>query len=288
MFLFLGWRGCAKGAAGAQQLGRDFKNRFELSSGVRMGQLMSHLGFLAEDMLDRGRLDTVCGGTARICVGNMDGVPAAKYIQRGAKETKEGPKEFLREANIESMMSDIENNRFECPQLMWNLRAGEGIWVYITSLKELRVYQGVATRPDTNHRHHAIVRFHKKYLDWVEKTESTEMAGYNPDREYSLTIYTDDYQQEAHRFYVYNFKGWRVSTSTAHYIESKTNAPALHAKLARMLMERSGILGSGNVEIMGNTLSRNSAKMVTFGTLTDGLRTAFPGLGDDELDATLD
>jgi hypothetical protein len=122
----------------------------------------------------------------------------------------------------------------------------------------------------------------------VEDTESIEWAGYNPNREYALTLYTDDYEQEAHRFYVYNHKGWRVSTSTAHYIESKTRTPALHAKLARFLMERSGILGADNVEIHSNNLSRNSAKMVTFGTLHDGLKVAFPGLGEDELEQTLE
>jgi DNA-sulfur modification-associated len=58
--------------------------------------------------------------------------------------------------------------------------------------------------------------------------------------------------------------------------------------LARLLMERSGILGAENVEIISNNLSRNSAKMVTFGTLNDGLKMAFPGLGEDEVEATLD
>jgi hypothetical protein len=209
-------------------------------------------------------------------------------IQRGVKDTKEGAKECLREPQIEAMMEDIAQNKFECPQLMWNLRTGECLWIYLTERKELRIYQGVATRPDTNHRHHAIIRFHKKYLHWVETTESIEMPGYNPDRQYALTLYTDDYQQEAHRFYVYNSLGWRVSTSTAHYIESKTHTPALHAKLARLLMERSGILGAENVEIISNNLSRNSAKMVTFGTLHDGLKVAFPGLGEDELEQTLE
>ena len=203
-------------------------------------------------------------------------------IQRGAKDTKTGPKEFLREAQIESMMKDIENDQFECPQLMWNLRAGETTWAYLLNNSELRVYQGVATRPDTNHRHHAIIRFHKEYLRWVEQTSGLEMPGYNPNRHYGLVIYTDDYKGEAHRFYVYNFMGWRVPTSTAHYIESKTRTPAIHAKLARELMECSGILTIQNVEIISNMLSRNSTKMITFGTLTDALRSGFPALTEDE------
>jgi hypothetical protein len=210
-------------------------------------------------------------------------------IQRGVKETKSaGPKESLREAQVESMMEDIHNDRFECPQLTWNLRGGEVVWVYFTKTKTLTVYQGVATRPDTNHRHHAIIRFHKKYLSWVEQTGSTDMPGYNPARQYGLVLYTDDFQGEAHRFYVYNFKGWRVSTSTAHYIESKTHVPAIHAKVAREAMERSGILGLKNVEIISAQLSRNSAKMITFGTLTEALKTAFPAITESDLPETLD
>jgi hypothetical protein len=208
-------------------------------------------------------------------------------IQRGVKETKGGVKEFLRESQIDSMMQNIHDERFECPQLMWNLRAPEVSWVYLAKPKHLTVYQGVATRPDTNHRHHAIIRFHKKYLSWVEQTGSTEMPGYNPNCQYGLVIYTDDFEGEAHRFYVYNFQGWRVSASTAHYIESKTHAPAIHAKVARETMERSGILGLKNVEILSAQLSRNSAKMITFGTLTEALKTAFPAISESELPATL-
>lgn len=203
-------------------------------------------------------------------------------IQRGTKETKTAVKESLRESQITSMMQDIQNDQFECPQLTWNLRSGEVSWVYYTKTKQLSVYQGVATRPDTNHRHHAIVRFHKKFLHWIEQTASATMPGYNPDRQYSLVIYTDDFKGEAHRFYVYNFLGYKVSPSTAHYIESKTHAPAIHAKFAREVMERSGILGLKNVEILANQLSRNSAKMMTFGTLTEALKTAFPSVSEDD------
>lgn len=203
-------------------------------------------------------------------------------IQRGIKETKKGPKEFLRQAQIEDMKNNIYENDFECPQLMWNLRAGETSWVYITGTKELRVYDGVGTRPDTNHRHHAIVGVHRQYLQWIRQTGSTDMGSYNPDRAYGLVIYTDDEKQEAHRFYVYNFLGYHVPTSTAHYMESKTDTPQLHNRLARELMEHSGVLGHQNVEILSNHLSRNSAKMITFGTLVDALKRAFPGVTEDD------
>lgn len=202
-------------------------------------------------------------------------------IQRGVKETTSGAKEFLRPSQIEAMKADIDGNKFECPQLMWNLRAGETVWVYVRDIRELRIYEGVATRPDTNHRHHAIVGVQRRYLQWIRETDSKEMGTYNPLRSYGLVIYTDDFQGEARRFYTYNFKGWRVATSTAHYIESKTSSPNLHARLARELMDRSSVLGAANVEILSNHLSRNSAKMVTFGTMVDALKAGFPNLTED-------
>jgi hypothetical protein len=209
-------------------------------------------------------------------------------IQRGVKESDGGKaREFLNQANIKSMMQDIEENRFECPQLMWNLRAGETAWIFVRETKTLRIYEGVATRPDTNHRHIAIVGMHRKYLDWVKNTGSSTWGTYNPHRAYGLVIYTDSAQGEGHRFYIYNFKGWRVSTSTAHYIESKTDAPQLHSRLARELMERSGHLTVKNVEVLSNQHTRNSAKMITFGTLVDALKSAYPSLTEDSYEEVL-
>lgn len=208
-------------------------------------------------------------------------------IQRGVKETKAGRKEFLREKQIEAMMRDIEANRFECPQLMWNLRAGETTWVYIQDLRQLRMYEGVATRPDTNHRHHAVIRLHQRYLRWRAETGSEKMGRYNPQRAFGLVIYTDDFQGEARRFCVYNFLGWRMAATTARYIESKTQSPNIYSRLARELMERSGVLGTANVEILSNQLSKNTAKMVTFGTLADSLRVAFPGVTEESYSETL-
>jgi hypothetical protein len=206
-------------------------------------------------------------------------------IQRGVKEPG-GPKEFLRPSQIEAMTQDIMENRFECPQLMWNLRAGDTTWVYLRDTKQLRIYEGVASRPDTNHRHHAIIQIQRRYLTWVRDTGSTRMGDYNPHRGYGLVIYTDDFQGEAHRFYVYNFMGWRVPTSTAHFIESKTHSPQLHTKLAREVMEGSGLLGARNVELLSNQLSSNSAKMITFGTLVDAIKGGFPALMEDKYDET--
>lgn len=203
-------------------------------------------------------------------------------LQRGVKDTPKGPREYLREKQIEDMMRDIEEGRFECPHLMWNLRAGQTIWAYINDARELRIYQGVATRPDTNHRHHAIIRFHRRYQRWVAQTGSEEMGTYTPTRQYGLVVYTDDYEGEAHRSYVYNALGWKVSGSTASYLESKTQSPNVHVKLARELMERSPILGHENVEILKNNLHRNSAKMVTFQTLSNGIREAFAEIPEDQ------
>ena len=107
------------------------------------------------------------------------------------------------------------------------------------------------------------------------------MGSYKPSRQYSLAGYTDDHQGEAHRSYVYNALGWKVSGSTASYLESKTQSPNVHVKLARELMERSSVLRHENVEILKNHLPRHSAKMVSFNTLSQALRDAFPDVTDE-------
>jgi len=207
-------------------------------------------------------------------------------IQRGEKEIKGGQKvPYLNDSNIESMVEDIRANQFECPQLMWNLRAGEVLWAYVEERRELLIYQGVATRPDTNHRHHGIIKMHLIYRRWVEETESEQMEEYNPVRPYSLTISTDDFEGEAHRFFVLNSKGWKVPTSKAYYIESRTNSPHAKTKLARELMDDCGVLGTKNVEIVQATLSKNSAKLVLFYTLVRGIEAAFPALPADDAEA---
>lgn len=206
-------------------------------------------------------------------------------IQRGEKEGRGGTRvEFLKEKQVEEMMEDIRQNRFDCPPLMWNLRAGETLWAYVESTRELLIFQGVATRPDTNHRHHAIIRLHNHYRRWMAETDSEVMEEYNPQRPYSLLIYTDDFEGEARKFFVLNTKGWDVPASKAHYIISRTSTPHAHAKLARELMEECGTLTAKNVELVQSVLSKNSAKMVLFYTLVRGLEAAFPAVPSEAAD----
>lgn len=204
-------------------------------------------------------------------------------IQRGVKESKGGKIiPVLNEKNIESMLLDITKNEFECPELMWNLRFNETCWVYIKNISELRVYEGVATRPDTNHRHHAIIRAHRQYRKWKQETDSDKWENYNPERQYALAIYTDTFEGEAHKFYVLNSKGAKVAPSKAHYVEAQTTNPHAHSRLAKDLMDSCGTLTEKNVEIVQSTLSKNSAKMVMFYTLVRGLQGAFPYVPEEE------
>jgi hypothetical protein len=206
-------------------------------------------------------------------------------IQRGEKDMKGGGKKpILNEANIQSMQEDIRRNTFECPELMWNLRFGQVLWVYVEDARDLLIYEGVATRPDTNHRHHAIVGTHKVYRKWVRETGDETYEQYNPKREYALAIYTDDFAGEAHKFFVLNSKGWKVPPSKAHFVASLTDEPHLHARLAKDLMRNCGVLGDRNVEISQSTLSKNSAKMVLFYSLMRGLQAAFPHVPSEDDD----
>lgn len=204
-------------------------------------------------------------------------------IQRGEKEAKGGRRQqILVEKNVEGMMEAIQKNEFECPPLMWNLRADEVVWVYVEDERELRIYEGVATRPDTNHRHHAIIRKENDYRKWVQETGDPEWDSYNPERPYQLSIYTDTFEGEAHKFFVLNTLGTKVSANKAHYVESQTSNPHTHTRLAKDLMDSCGVLTRQNVEIVQSTLSKNSAKMVGIYTLVRGLEAGFPAPPADD------
>ena len=204
-------------------------------------------------------------------------------IQRGVKEAKGGRlQQILVEANVMSMMEDIQKGDFECPPLMWNLRHGEVTWVYIEDERKLIVYDGVATRPDTNHRHHAIIRKELGYRRWVQETGDEEWDGYVPERPYQLTISTDTFEGEAHKFFVLNTKGAKVSANKAYFVESQTANPHAHTRLAKKLMDDCGILTIRNVEVVQATLSKNTAKMVGLYTLVRGLEGAFSSVPSDD------
>jgi hypothetical protein len=234
------------------------------------------------------------GQLADVCDPNENYEPALAHstrfrvvvdpqIQRGVKETKSGRlQQILVEANVESMMDDIQKGEFECPPLMWNLRFDEVTWVYIEDERKLVVYEGVATRPDTNHRHHAIIRKELAYRRWVQETGDEEWDGYVPERPYQLTISTDTFEGEAHKFFVLNTKGAKVSANKAYFVEAQTANPHAHTRLAKSLMDSCGILTVRNVEVVQATLSKNSAKMVGLYTIVRGLEGAFPSVPSDD------
>jgi len=185
-------------------------------------------------------------------------------------------REGLVKDTLESMKTDLRANKFDCGTLTWNLRAGNVLWVYVEKDHQLRVYEGVATRPDTNHRTNVIVDVHMEAKKHMRLTSAASYLQYNPSREYSLVIYTDDFDGEAGKFYKWNTMGKKAAPGKAFSVSSLTKDGDLFAKTAHAWVYRSGILGDKNVEIPSTTLSKNSAKMVLFYTLIRGLKSAFP------------
>jgi hypothetical protein len=234
------------------------------------------------------------GQLADVCDPNENYEPALAHstrfrvvvdpqIQRGVKETKGGRlQQILVEANVKEMMEEIQKGQFECPPLMWNLRFDEVTWAYIEDERKLLIYDGVATRPDTNHRHHAIIRMELGYRRFVQETGDEDWDGYVPGRPYQLTISTDTFEGEAHKFFVLNTKGAKVSANKAFFVEAQTANPHVHTRLAKSLMDNCGILGLKNVEVVQATISKNSAKMVGLYTLVRGLEGAFPLVPSDD------
>jgi hypothetical protein len=203
-------------------------------------------------------------------------------ISRGETETKKGKAQVLNEKTKEGFKEDLRNNVLRMPNLEWNLRYPLVLWVYVVEERKLLVYEGVATRPDSNHRHWAIDEVHQEYKEWLYQTGDKKFREYNPEAQYGLTIRTADRAEEATDFSKWNTQGTKATPSKAYHVSAMGIDPNPHAKLASQLMRMHGILGDKNVELSSTSLSKNSAKLVLFYTLVRGLNLAFPTIPTEQ------
>jgi hypothetical protein len=111
-------------------------------------------------------------------------------------------------------------------------------------------------------------------IDSASRMRAIEMAAHatpstmNPDTRVSVRIYPLEKSQETDKlFWIYNQIGEKVSNTVAKATYQGTN----HQKLAKEFMIQSPHLGVDNVETKFDTVSKNSPKLVAFGTLSGAI-----------------
>jgi hypothetical protein len=150
--------------------------------------------------------------------------------------------------------------------LIWNIPSEEAEYEYDPKERVLRIW-GISTTPDSWHRH-TMAR---------EITELIMKTGHDLDPwayEWTLIIYTVSRDAEPTIFNESNNLGRPANQSRIKYLYQAD----FHNRLGMRLAQHSIL--QNHVEIIKNSISVNSPKIVTFNILTKGLKEAFPVLDD--------
>jgi len=154
------------------------------------------------------------------------------------------------------------------------------------------VIGNISIRLDPNESHYTIERdedddlqlvLHRGYFDTAIDSESrikailmaakSQAGTFKPDTRFAVRIWIaldDDAKRVAA---IYNTRGDKVNDTAAKYAWQQTPGQML----ARKLMENSRHLGLDNVEVLSNTVSGSSHKLVAFNTLAQAMETFWTG-----------
>ena len=168
----------------------------------------------------------------------------------------------------------LDGKEFYGGSLTWNIPSEEAEYQFNPQEGILRIW-GVTTTPDSRHRH-ALAR---------EITELILKTGHDLDPrayEWVLLIYTVSRNAEPTIFNESNNLGKPANQTRIKYLYQADP----HNRLAMNLAQHSVL--SNYVEIVKNSISVNSPKVVTFNILQKGLKEAFPNVDDGNFDAIKD
>lgn len=162
---------------------------------------------------------------------------------------------------VEAMAEKLERGSLFGDHLTWNLRPGDAHWSY--DVREHRLWLDRSTKiflPDSHHRHRA------DYLACERAREGGSL--FRPDQKiFTLDIFKMPLEGEQALFYEFNVEGKKADKTRAHYVAPFTEDEA--KGVAKALLNFPPF--RSNVETIRNRLSKNSAAVITFGTLRDGV-----------------
>lgn len=172
-------------------------------------------------------------------------------------------------------------------------------------LQNNAVIGNISVRLNPKESHHTIEEdedgdaqliVHRGYFDTAVDSESRIKAiiraakspagTFKPDTRFAVRIWIASDDSAKRVAAIYNTRGDKVNDTAAKYAWQQTNEQIL----ARMLMEKSRHLGLDNVEVLTNTVSASSHKLVAFNTLSQAIETSWRGepLGEQDLERQSD
>jgi hypothetical protein len=114
----------------------------------------------------------------------------------------------------------------------------------------------------------------------ILKAAKSPAGTFNPDTRFAVRIWISSDPQAKRVASIYNTRGDKVNDTAAKFAWQQT----LEQRLARALMEKSRHLGLDNVEVLTNTVSASSHKLVAFNTLAQAMESFWGGEPINERD----
>ena len=190
---------------------------------------------------------------------------------------------LLDQRRVNDIAQRIITNTWHGGTLTWNCRPDEVETQYDEANQRLYILQGVPTVPDSYQRHEAI----KKAVARVLSVNG--LLNFNPD-EYAIPLIIEQLEkhEETQLTNEYNRAGNRSTGKTKQHdvnqLSRYTN------QMVNRIMETSKdskahLFSISNVELMADNITKSSPKMVTFRTLSKGIKLGFPQLDEDNFEA---
>jgi len=212
--------------------------------------------------------------------------PQIRYVadrQRGESDIFDkngkviGTKRMIDNHRVEEMADKIfkKDRTFFGNTLTWNLPSGECEWQYDTARRILKIW-GLPTIPDSFHRHSAAELVTRTVYE--KSLDEFDPASW----EFPINILTVDADEETDIFNESNNVGRPANKTRTNYLYQSD----IHNKLASKI--RKDCLICDYVEVVKNTVTRNSPRIITFNVLSKGLRESFPLLDEDTFEDTAD
>jgi DNA-sulfur modification-associated len=216
-----------------------------------------------DQSVQRGIKPTAPPGIARE-LAVSEGYPDSRYY-------------IFDEANADDMTGKLlRGERLFLNPLVWNLRPRHFEAYWNNDTEELYIYSGKVYLPDSHHRHQAILKAARAYLDNLRAYENFSLA-----RQFKIELYFLDREDEGNYFFDKNQRPKPTALSKAYDLTTEDDLSVL----AKRVLEHSPRLDAG-VNRATDRLSKKAPQFVTLSTLRELMHT-FAGSNEVE-DAELE
>lgn len=189
-------------------------------------------------------------------------------LQRGVNSTT--GKQIFKKEKVDRWTEQLLRDEHVFGQLTWNYRPEESQVEYDAESRTLNIGSGVATLPDSAHRHRAI----------VQAVESVARgSSFDPTMKFSVRIWRVPSDAEAKIYYGMNQEGDKADATRSKFLMQRN----IGQRIARDFVRSNPFLGEHNVETVTNSLAAKNPRLMAFNTLAVACEQNFSEVTENDL-----